>query len=69
MKNYMLKIWTATPDCKEMSIIEYNSTSDFEEVNDYIKWKSDRLADKWGKDGFILHLIEAWEIKKIYSSS
>jgi hypothetical protein len=31
MKNYILKIWVATPDCREMQMIEY-SASDFKGV-------------------------------------
>lgn len=65
MKNYILKIWVATPDCKEMQMIEY-SASDFKGVETYIEWKKQRLVDKWGENGFVCYLVEAWEAIKIF---
>lgn len=65
MKNYILKIWVATPECKEMQMLEY-SASDFKGVETYIEWKRDRLALQYGENVFTCYLVEAWEAKKIY---
>lgn len=65
MKQFILKIWVATPDCKDMQMLEY-SANDFKGVEEYIEWKRDRLAAKWGGNGFTCYLVEAWEAKKIY---
>lgn len=64
-KNYILKIWVKTPDCNEFQMVEYAAIN-FKDIEEYIEWKRERLADKWGKNGFMCCLDTAWEVHEIY---
>lgn len=64
MKNFILRVWIATPVFKNMEYIEY-TCNDVSGVYDFLEWKKDRLSQTHGEKNVVVRLCELFETKKI----